>query len=292
MVVVGGDQSKVIAAMKRSNAPLHRQYSHPPADTAASILSPTTKAAKAGIKLSDPAVKVFIENKSTADDAPKTKDDGSSSTTASLSNSSLLVTGGQSNKSSYDIANDSSRMTTRRSESAPVPLALVRTTSIDKENKINSNGLSYNDYKPPAAAAEEENEVSRDNDLMVDELEDFSNSEFVSLHHDTQMMDYRESESMMTDMQQDESMIDEICPPYNDEDHEMSDLDERAPDDSSSDDYSECSGGTVVATDEIEKPPEGLTQEELSKYYWEICYGPGNIPPPTIPLKTLPSKSW
>ena len=39
-----------------------------------------------------------------------------------------------------------------------------------------------------------------------------------------------------------------------------------------------------------EAPTNG-TEEELSKYYWESCYGPGYVPPLTV-QKSVPTKSW
>ena len=37
--------------------------------------------------------------------------------------------------------------------------------------------------------------------------------------------------------------------------------------------------------------PTNMTEEELSKYYWESCYGPGYVPPLTV-QKSVPTKSW
>lgn len=38
------------------------------------------------------------------------------------------------------------------------------------------------------------------------------------------------------------------------------------------DDDTECSGGTVVASD-FPEPPVGATEEEMNRYYWMVCYG-------------------
>eukprot|EP00985_Skeletonema_marinoi_P024064 scaffold16474_cov99-Skeletonema_marinoi.AAC.1 len=110
-------------------------------------------------------------------------------------------------------------------------------------------------------------------------------------------LDDHESEPMMADdvisngstLQQTEPIVGPIQLPNNNENHEMNNLDEFSINGGDGDDDgSDCSGDTVVA---MEKPPAGLTQEELNKYYWEICYGPGYVPPPTV-LKSVPTKSW
>eukprot|EP00984_Skeletonema_dohrnii_P038827 scaffold42519_cov139-Skeletonema_dohrnii-CCMP3373.AAC.10 len=133
---------------------------------------------------------------------------------------------------------------------------------------------------------------------LNDELNDVCDSEAVLQQPDAQMMDLddQESETMMVDdvisngstLQQTESVVGAIQLPHNDENHVMNNLDEFSIDGDGDDDGSDCSGDTVVA---MEKPPAGLTQEELNKYYWEICYGPGYVPPPTV-LKSVPTKSW
>lgn len=38
------------------------------------------------------------------------------------------------------------------------------------------------------------------------------------------------------------------------------------------DDDTECSGGTVIASD-FPEPPVGASEEEMNRYYWMVCYG-------------------
>lgn len=55
---------------------------------------------------------------------------------------------------------------------------------------------------------------------------------------------------------------------YNSPEESNSELEEDIEDD----DISECSGDTVIAND-FPDPPLNATQEEMTRYYWEICYG-------------------
>jgi len=267
------DSSWYRSKMKRSNIPMLRQHSHPPAGAAASMLSPTTTAAKVGIKLNDPALRNVAVSTSVA--APNNNAAGGASADTAMAHANNYSE--TANISSSHSGNDFSTMTP--SQGKLPPFTLVRSTSGDKENNINSKDSHQKDSKPAA--------VAKYMDSLNDELTDFCDSESVSQQPDAQMMDLddHESEPMMADdvisngstLQQTES------------NHVMNHLDEFSIDDGDGDDDgSDCSGDTVVA---MEKPPAGLTQEELNKYYWEICYGPGYVPPPTV-LKSVPTKSW
>lgn len=61
------------------------------------------------------------------------------------------------------------------------------------------------------------------------------------------------------------------------------------------DDTSECSGGTVVAND-FPAPPENATEEEMNRYYWEVCYGEQAASmmqqSAAKGLRSAPAKSW
>ncbi len=281
--------------MKRSNIPMLRQHSHPPPGgaTASSILlSPTTTAAKAGIKLNDPALR-NVAVTSTISAAPDNAAAGAS-TDITMVHANDNTSGLSSNSSVKNSGNESSTMTTNRRKLPP--FTLVRTTSIDKENNNNSKVSHYKDSKPSPSAAV----TATDMDSLIDELDDTCDSESVTHHPNDQMMNYHhEAESIMADenemsngsTQQNEAVgairsscdidIDDV------ENHDMKNQNGFEEDGNDSD-GTECSGQTVVA---IERPPAGLTQEELNKYYWEICYGPGYVPPPTV-LKSVPTKSW
>jgi hypothetical protein len=61
---------------------------------------------------------------------------------------------------------------------------------------------------------------------------------------------------------------------------------------------SECSGGTVVAND-FPEPPQDATEEEMNRYYWEVCYGEQaksmmeeRQQSAAKGLRSAPSKSW
>ena len=263
--------------MKRSNIPMLRQHSHPPADTSVSTLSPTTTAATAGIKLNDPALRTVAVSTSLA--APKNNNVVSASTNPTRTQHEGNASG-LGNISSYDCGNiGSSSMKTSRGKLPP--FALVRTTNPgDKENNHNSKLPHYNESKS-AAAIEQSN---------------FCDPEEVLQQQQQQQpmmdLDYHASEPMMADeitssesTPRNESMVGETRLPYNDDNHEMDNIDEFSINSEDSDD-SDCSGGTVV------KLPTGLTEVELNKYYWEICYGPGHAVPPPTALKCFPTKSW
>ena len=195
--------------------------------------------------------------------------------------------------SSFNSENGSSAMTNSRDKKLP-PSALVRTTSfIDKENNHNSSKMMphHKDSKPSAAVA------------GLNYFHGTGAGAF-SQRPESKMMDfdYRESEkTMMADdlmasnngssqQKNNISVVGEIRLPDNCKSHEMNNLDDLSIDDDDDDiDGSDCSGSTVVAD---EKPPTGLTEEELTKYYWEICYGPGHVVPPPTVLKCVPTKSW
>lgn len=261
-----------------------RQHSHPPVAAAASILSPTTTAAKAGIKLNDPALRnVAASNFDAA--APNNNAAGGASNHTAVVHANNN-TAGLANINSLNAGNGSSTVTTGRRKLAPFTLT-SGTTSIDKENSTNSK-LSHDnkDSKPAAVTVA----AAKDTGSLMDELDNFCDSESLSYQQrDAQiMMDNHELESMLEDpesirgfrMPNDDNNENQVSTGYNLE----------LPEDCIDSDASECSGDTVVAI-EIEKPPAGATQEELNQYYWEICYGPGYVPPPTV-LKSVPTKSW
>jgi hypothetical protein len=60
-------------------------------------------------------------------------------------------------------------------------------------------------------------------------------------------------------------------------------------DDDNNNIYSDESEETIEAYKS--EAPTNMTEEELSKYYWESCYGPGYVPPLTV-QKSVPTKSW
>lgn len=274
--------------MNRSNIPTLRQHSHPPAASSV-LLSPTTTAAKSGIKLNDPALRNLAA--STFSAAPNNAAGASTDITMAHANNNSSTPLSNSVKNS---GNESSTMTTSRRKLPP--FALVRTNSIDKENYNNSKVSRYKDRKlPPPSATAIAKET--DGDSFIDEIDGLCDSESVSHQPDAQMMNYQESESIMEDDNetsngptQQHKSVGSIRSPCGDdrvEKHDMNNLVQFEGDGNDSD-GTEGSGDTVVA---VEKPPAGLTQEELNKYYWEICYGPGYVPPPTI-LKSVPTKSW
>eukprot|EP00984_Skeletonema_dohrnii_P015435 scaffold6672_cov154-Skeletonema_dohrnii-CCMP3373.AAC.1 len=101
--------------MKRSNIPMLRQHSHPTAGTAASMLSPTTTAAKVGIKLNDPALRNVAVSTSVA--APN--NNAAADTAMAHANN----TSGQGNISSLQHSgNDLSTMTPSQGKLPPFAL--------------------------------------------------------------------------------------------------------------------------------------------------------------------------
>jgi hypothetical protein len=61
------------------------------------------------------------------------------------------------------------------------------------------------------------------------------------------------------------------------------------------DDTSECSGGTVIAND-FPDPPPNATEEEMNRYYWLVCYGEKAQSMMeergAVELRSAPAKSW
>lgn len=267
--------------MKRSTFPMLRQHSHPPA--APSALSPTTTAATAGIRLNDPALRNVAVSTSSCRAAPKNNVASSASTNPNMAHVAGN-TSGVENIRSFHGDDGSSTMTNSRGK---LPPFTDTAASGDKENNHNSKHPSYQDSKPAATPTERDHfceiDSQQQQQLMMD-LDEYESEQM--------MADEVTSNKSTSTPRNNESMVGEIQLPYNnDENHEMTTLDEFNMDngDNDDDEGSDCSGNTVVA---MERPPTGLTEVELNKYYWEICYGPGHaVPPPTV-VKCFPTKSW
>lgn len=76
---------------------------------------------------------------------------------------------------------------------------------------------------------------------------------------------------------------------------EGDDTEELQAEDIDDDDTSECSGETVVAND-FPDPPVDATEEEMNRYYWEVCYGDQAkslmMQNTGKWLRSAPAKSW
>ena len=261
-----------------------RQHSHPPA--APSALSPTTTAATAGIRLNDPALRnVAVSTSSRA--APNNNVASTASINPNIAHGAGNASGVE-NIRSFHGDDGLSTMTNSRGKLPPFTVVTTAATG-DKENNHNSKLPSYQDSKPAATPTE------RDHFCETDSQQQQPMMDLDEYESEQMMADEVMSNKSTSTPRNNESMVGEIQLPYNnDENHEMTTLDEFNMDndddgDNDDDEGSDCSGNTVVA---MERPPTGLTEVELNKYYWEICYGPGHaVPPPTI-VKCFPTKSW
>ena len=216
--------------------------------------------------------------------APKNNVASSASTNPVMAHGADNASGVE-NIRSFHGDNGSSAMTNSRGKMPPFT---DTASSGDKENNHNSKLPQYQDSKPAAAPTERSDfcETDSQQQPMMD-LDEYESEQMMA----DEVMSSEESTSTPRN---NESMVGEIQLPYtNDGDHQMGNLDDFNIDnddgENDDDEGSDCSGNTVVA---MERPPAGLTEVELNKYYWEICYGPGHaVPPPTI-VKCFPTKSW
>ena len=283
--------------MHRSKASISSRQ-HAAVSSSSMDLSPTTTAARKGIKLNDPSL-----NYVSSSCAPKNIADNNSITGAVVPHNTTVANSAGSTKISLP------------------PFKLVRTSSSsavvgDKENSNNSKVVlqqhCQGGNKVDPLLNRERDDCDSEGTVPMSDLE--SNEAMMVVSNETAQ--YQSNDAIAVSSST--SSIGAMKLSYgNDHQHEEidnnnhldnlnDDLQEDIPDDVSAlsmggaDELQEEDNDNnnfyydeseeMIEAYKSEAPTNG-TEEELSKYYWESCYGPGYVPPLTV-QKSVPTKSW
>ncbi|KAL7457646.1 hypothetical protein ACHAWC_009208, partial [Mediolabrus comicus] len=325
--------------MQRSKASMSSRQHAAVSSSSSMDLSPTTTAARKGIKLNDPSLKEYVSSSCAA---PKNSADNNNVTGAVVPhNTTVMMAQRESNNSRVSSSNNNgsddggnalaSTMAANSSISTKMilpPFKLVRTPSSsavgDKENSNNSKVVLQqhcqggNNVDPLLNNRDSGSMIDdeRDDDVCDAEetvtMSDLESNETMMMvsnattHHQSNIVvkssstttsssigtmklsyddDHQHEEEFDNNNHLDNLNDDEL---QEDKSDNVSVLSMGVADDDNNNFYSDESEETIEAYKS--EAPTNMTEEELSKYYWESCYGPGYVPPLTVQT-SVPTKS-